>query len=202
MQIISNPANSVLILSSTESCATPLNTHQTVTYVPQQATLPQQAQTATLVITTPSIQRTSGTSTPKTENETPNKSISTKLNDWKVNELKAELKKRNLPVSGSKSQLVDRLQASYLKGEKDPVTKPGEQGKATTETKENGTTTLSTACTTTTTQPQELKFFITSNNSTLLNPEAIEFLQKSGILKANDGKDVQVMSEGVRKFGF
>ena len=32
-----------------------------------------------------------------------------KLNDWKVSDLKAELKRRNLPVSGSKPQLVERL---------------------------------------------------------------------------------------------
>lgn len=38
----------------------------------------------------------------------PQKSIS-KLEDMKVSDLKAELKKRNLPVSGSKPQLIERL---------------------------------------------------------------------------------------------
>jgi len=33
----------------------------------------------------------------------------TKLNDWKVSDLKAELKRRNLPVSGAKPQLIERL---------------------------------------------------------------------------------------------
>lgn len=41
------------------------------------------------------------------------------ISDWKVNDLKAELKKRGLTVSGSKMQLVERLKAATAKdGEK------------------------------------------------------------------------------------
>src|SRR5699024_8514863 len=37
------------------------------------------------------------------------KKIISKLEDMKVSDLKAELKKRNLPVSGAKQQLIERL---------------------------------------------------------------------------------------------
>lgn len=40
---------------------------------------------------------------------TPNIRINTRLEDMKVSDLKGELKKRNLPVSGSKPQLIERL---------------------------------------------------------------------------------------------
>ncbi|RWS13310.1 MKL/myocardin-like protein 1, partial [Dinothrombium tinctorium] len=39
--------------------------------------------------------------------------VSSKLEDMKVSDLKIELKKRNLPVSGSKPQLIERLKPFY-----------------------------------------------------------------------------------------
>lgn len=39
----------------------------------------------------------------------------TNISDWKVSDLKAELKKRSLPVSGSKMQLVERLKTAVAK---------------------------------------------------------------------------------------
>lgn len=39
----------------------------------------------------------------------------TNISDWKVSDLKAELKKRSLPVSGSKMQLVERLKSAVAK---------------------------------------------------------------------------------------
>lgn len=133
-------------------------------------------------------------------------SQSIKLNDWKVNELKAELKKRNLPVSGSKSQLVERLQAKIDK-EKEKGSKCGQQTvKKIEEVKENG---IDNNNVLTMTPSQDVKFFITNNNSTptLLNSGTLEFLHKSGILKPRgEGKDtagiISVPTNGVRSLIF
>ena len=66
---------------------------------------------------TSSVASATSTATAATRNSSSSNSQQlTRLEDMKVSDLKAELKKRNLPVSGSKPQLIERLRP-FVNGE-------------------------------------------------------------------------------------
>ncbi|KAJ9595059.1 hypothetical protein L9F63_013656, partial [Diploptera punctata] len=105
--------------------------------------------TSTVTVATPSsnsapVPSPAASSTPQEQPQQPTLRTLTKLEDMKVSDLKAELKKRNLPVSGSKPQLIERLK---------PFTESQQDGQVTSSTNTTAVSTSTTATTAATTIP-------------------------------------------------
>lgn len=115
-----NILNQQLPTSSQQTSATSGNA--TPKPVSNHITLAPKIQTEVISKSTESSSMTDSSKTSETAPASPEKTSSafrslslSNIAEWKVNDLKAELKKRSLPVSGSKMQLVERLKDAASK---------------------------------------------------------------------------------------